>query len=79
VPGNIRFAFVHVDLDHYEPTRVAMHWAWKRMLPSGVLCSHDYKHTSANASGGIQAFLAELDEWAEVRSEGVEFMLRKRA
>ena len=36
------YAFVHIDLDHYEPTRAAIEWFWGRMLPGGIICCDDW-------------------------------------
>jgi hypothetical protein len=38
----VKFAFVHVDLDHYVPTVSAIDWCWSRMSPHGILCCDDY-------------------------------------
>lgn len=37
-----RLAFVHLDLDHFFPTLVALEWCWARMSAGGILCSHDW-------------------------------------
>ncbi len=37
-----RFAFVHLDLDQYAPTRSALAFLWPRMNPGGVLICHDW-------------------------------------
>ena len=71
------FSFVHLDLDHYEPTRLAAHWAWAHLSPHGVLACHDYNGTAANASGGIQHFLRELPGWHNVAVENTEILIRK--
>lgn len=36
------FAFAHVDMDHYGPTRDAVQWLWSRMLPGGIICCDDW-------------------------------------
>ena len=71
------FNFIHLDLDHYEPTRLAAHWAWAHLSPHGVLACHDYNGTAANASGGIQHFLRELPGWHNVAVENTEILIRK--
>jgi O-methyltransferase len=38
----LRFSFVHVDVDLYESSSAALEFFWPRMLPGGVLLSHDY-------------------------------------
>jgi hypothetical protein len=39
---DLRFSFVHLDLDLYDSTRDALAWFWPRMVSGGVLLSHDY-------------------------------------
>lgn len=39
---DLRFAFVHLDLDLYDSTQAALEWFWPRMEPGGILLSHDY-------------------------------------
>lgn len=39
---NLRFSAVHLDLDLYDSTLAALEWFWPRMVPGGVLVSHDY-------------------------------------
>jgi O-methyltransferase len=40
--GNLRFSFVHLDLDLYDSTRAALNWFWPRLEAGGILLSHDY-------------------------------------
>ncbi len=40
-PG-LRFCFVYLDLDHYQPTLDALRWIWPRMAPGGCLLCDDY-------------------------------------
>lgn len=42
MPPAVRLAFVHLDLDHYEPTLAALKWLWIHMAPGGILCCHDW-------------------------------------
>lgn len=53
-----RWAFVNVDLDHLETSLAAFFWAWDRLLPGGVLCSHDYVPSNGRklAYGAITDF-----------------------
>lgn len=37
-----RFRFAHLDMDLYEPTRGAIPWLWRRMVPGGIMVFHDY-------------------------------------
>jgi hypothetical protein len=37
-----RFALVHLDVDLYESTKQCIEYFWPRIVPGGVLISHDY-------------------------------------
>lgn len=37
-----RFAFVHLDVDHYQPTVDVLNFIWDRMLPGAIVAVHDY-------------------------------------
>jgi O-methyltransferase len=39
---NVRFSFVHLDLDLYESTSAALSWFWPRLTVGGAILSHDY-------------------------------------
>lgn len=54
VPADVRFSFVHLDLDHYEPTMAALKWLCPRMSPGGILLCHDCTGKNSMASGAIQ-------------------------
>lgn len=41
-PEAIRFSYVRLDLDQYNPTKAAAEWALKKLNVGGVLSSHDY-------------------------------------
>jgi len=57
------FAFVHLDLDHYAPTRAALEWLWPRMSPGGILCCHDWTRERTTLAAGA------INDWA--RHSGV--------
>jgi O-methyltransferase len=52
-----RFAFVHLDLDFYESTRLALEWLLPRMNAGGVIVFDDYgwKHCP-----GVKRLIEEL-------------------
>lgn len=37
-----RFAFVHLDVDLYDSTLHCLEYFWPRLVPGGVILSHDY-------------------------------------
>ncbi|HZS45828.1 MAG TPA: TylF/MycF/NovP-related O-methyltransferase [Blastocatellia bacterium] len=41
---NLKFSFVHLDVDLYKVTRKALEFFYPRMLPGGRILSHDYGH-----------------------------------
>jgi len=49
---NLRFSFVHLDMDLYDGTLAAMRFFWPRMNPGGILLSHDYPQID----GVVRAF-----------------------
>lgn len=57
----LRFSFVHLDLDLYESTRAALEWFWPRLMPGGILLSHDYPLSE----GVVRAFHEFFDERKE--------------
>jgi predicted O-methyltransferase YrrM len=36
------FAFVHLDMDLFEGTFAALDWFYPKMLPGGIIITHDY-------------------------------------
>lgn len=39
-----RFAFVHLDVDIYESTKSGLEFFYPRMVPGGLILSHDYRN-----------------------------------
>ncbi len=60
-----RFQFVHLDLDLYQSTLAGLEFFYPRLLPGGVLISHDYG--DATVPGVKQAF----DDFLRERPERV--------
>jgi len=42
VPYKLDFRFVHIDVDHYEPTKAACEFFLPRMVPGGIIRFDDY-------------------------------------
>ena len=58
--GDLRFAFVFLDLDVYVPTLVALKWLWPRLALGGLLLADDYfPSISRGASRGIIKWLPQ--------------------
>ena len=43
---DLKYSFVHIDVDLYQPTLDCLEFFYKRMVPVGVLVLDDYKHYS---------------------------------
>jgi hypothetical protein len=39
---NLRFAFVHMDVDLYQSTLDCLKFFYDRMVPGGIMLTHDY-------------------------------------
>jgi len=55
------FAFVHFDVDLYESTRACLEYFYERMIPGGVMLSHDYS-LLAGVRKAIDESLADRPE-----------------
>lgn len=61
IPADVRFSFVHVDLDHYQPQLDALRFAWERLAPGGVIASHDwFPDRTTLAAGAFNDFCVEI-------------------
>jgi hypothetical protein len=58
-----RFAFVHVDVDLYQPTRDSIEFFYPRLEPGGILLCDDYAFSSCpGATSAIDRYLADKPE-----------------
>jgi hypothetical protein len=57
----MRLAFVHVDVEVYEPTKVIIEHCWPRLVPGGVLALDDF-NGSTGAAKAIEEFLHNKPE-----------------
>lgn len=55
-------AFALIDVDQYEPTKVALEWVWPRLADGGILLLDDYFHKRE----GLAA--RAIGEWIERQS-----------
>lgn len=57
------FAFVHVDVDLYQPTKDALAFFYPRLVPGGILLCDDYGyHTCPGARRAFDEFAATTPE-----------------
>lgn len=61
LPQDLRFAFVHLDLDQYDSTLAALRWIWPRLNCGGILACHDwFPHRTTLAAGAIRQWSDEM-------------------
>lgn len=57
------FAFVHVDVDLYQPTMDSIAWFYDRLVPGGILLCDDYGYESCpGAYRAFNEFVADKPE-----------------
>ena len=50
-------SFIHMDMDHGEPTRIALEMFWDKMVPKGIILFDDYDwHACRNIKPVVDAF-----------------------
>jgi O-methyltransferase len=59
--NDLKFSFVHCDVDLYESTLGCLQFFYPRLLPGGVLLSHDYS-VLAGVKTAFREFLADKPE-----------------
>lgn len=72
-----RFAFVHVDVDLYEPTLDSVAFFYDRLEPGGILLCDDYGFwTCPGATRAIDGFLADRPEEMLSLAAGGGFLIK---
>jgi O-methyltransferase len=75
-----RFAFVHIDVDLYEPTYESISFFYPRLSPGGLLVCDDYGFTSCpGASEAIDEFLKDKPEKMIALCSGGGFLIKGTA
>jgi O-methyltransferase len=75
-----RFAFVHIDVDLYEPTRDSFAFFYPRMSPGGIIVCDDYNFTTCpGATKAVDECLATQPERMIGLSGGGGFMIKGTA
>ncbi len=80
VPSELRFSFVILDVDHYQPTVDSLQWLVPRITPGGILALDDYvPRCGALASKAIDEFLAEDKLFCRIAQFNHQLILQKKA
>jgi hypothetical protein len=58
---DLRFSFVHLDVDLEASTRACLEFFYPRMVPGGIILTHDYSWL-AGVRAACDQFLAQLPE-----------------
>lgn len=75
-----RFAFVHIDVDLYEPTWASLAFFHPRMNPGGIIVCDDYNFTTCpGATQAVDDFLAAHPEKMVGLSGGGGFLIKGSA
>jgi O-methyltransferase len=63
LPKDIQFRFVHLDVDLYQSTLDGLRYFHPRLVPGGVLISHDFNSISCpGVRAAFEAYFAEVDD-----------------
>lgn len=76
--ADAKFAFVHLDVDLYEPTRDSLAFFYDRMSRGGVLLCDDYGFTTCpGATRAVDEFLADKQEPMMALASGGGFFIKR--
>jgi len=76
--AELKFRFVHIDVDLYEPTRDSLAFFYPRLAPGGIVLLDD--HGSGNCPGAKKAaeeFFADKPEQIAMLSTGQAFTIKQ--
>ena len=73
------FSFIYIDLDHHDPTKLTIEWAWPRLAKGGVMGFDDYfPGRKELASPPIDNFLiSKQGEYEKVSFNNNQIFIRK--
>ena len=72
-----QFAFVHIDVDLYEPTRHSLEFFYPLVVPGGVIVVDDYGFiTCPGATEAVDEFLADRSERIVSLASGGGFIIK---
>lgn len=71
------FAFVHIDVDLYEPTRDSLEFFYPRMAPGGLILLDDHGHTTCPGSTrATEEYMADKPESIVLLTTGQAFIVK---
>ncbi|HTD89323.1 MAG TPA: TylF/MycF/NovP-related O-methyltransferase [Burkholderiales bacterium] len=73
--SNVRYRFVHVDVDIYQPTRDSIEYFYPRLVPGGILVSDDYNWPGARKA--IEEFCSKTGAAFEVTPYTQAYIVRR--
>ena len=60
ISRHIKYAFIHLDIDHQDTTYETLPWCWSHLNEGGILVCHDYyPDREIQASKGIKRWMNE--------------------
>jgi predicted O-methyltransferase YrrM len=78
VDEHLRFSFVILDLDHYEPTVEALQWVWPRLAHGAILALDDFNpRMKGLAARAIKEFLRQANDFDIVDFFNNQLVLKK--
>ena len=76
IPKDEKFAFAHIDVDLYEGTFQGIEYLYPRMIPGGVIISHDFA-TLAGVRQAVYEFMEKHPEASMVELPTSQCMIIK--
>lgn len=75
---DVRFAFVHIDVDLEEPTRASLEFFYPRLNPGGILLCDDYGFEAcAGVTRAMNEFFANTPERLVGLASGAGFIIKR--
>ena len=76
--SDMKFSFVHIDVDLYQPIRDSLDFFYPRLVPGGVIVLDDYGYLAfPGAKKAVDRFLREKPDFFLPLPSGSAFLLKK--
>jgi O-methyltransferase len=77
--SDVKFSFLHVDVDLYQPTLDSLSFFYSRMSPGGIILSDDYGHSFCpGAKRAMDTFFANKPEPLVSLPTAQAFVIKER-